>query len=398
MSEEKPSTSRPVREPGVMLSDLTDDLLWPRILRAPALALSPSRLITGAVCAFLLAALLYVVALLTPAQPQTQARAQPTQPTVLERIATEPLAPPAGAHEELELVGRRFDVIIDNIVGSITALDPLPLARSVGYAAVVIRDTVMQSPLLSLLVGIPLIAILALAGASISRSAAIEFAQGRFASRDDTLGFALRRARQFVGAVVGPVVFSALLFLLIAIGGLLLSVPLVDIVGAILYAVGLALGVVATVVLMLHVVALPLIVPALAIEGSDGFDAVQRAYAYVIGRPLRYLLYAVLLMTLGALAAAVFTMIASTAIGMTDWAATFFTNDAASRVLSGQGEMGATKSSAHQIVQIWRTVVELLTAGYVISLFFTSSTLLYLVTRRVCDGQDVNEIWEPAPR
>ena len=50
---------------------------------------------------------------------------------------------------------------------------------------------------------------------------------------------------------------------------------------------------------LLHLIALPMIVPALSIEGTDAFDAIQRCYAYVIGRPIRYFLYAILLTLVG---------------------------------------------------------------------------------------------------
>ncbi|MEX0877038.1 MAG: hypothetical protein WD114_06225 [Phycisphaerales bacterium] len=393
MSNEIPHAERPpVREPRVMLSDLTDDLLWPRILRAPALALGPSRLITGTVAAFLLAVLMRIVALFAPGDPTAD---PPHEPGPAVEALNGGGGGGAGRYDELLLAGERLSAIFANLLDAAMSLDPIAFARSIGYAAVTIRDTVMHQPLIAVVVGIPLIAILAIAGGAISRSAAIEFAHGRFASREDTLGFTLRRARQFVGAVIGPVIFCALLFLLIAVGGLLLSVPVLDLLGSILYLFGLALGILATVVLMLHVLALPLIVPALAVEGTDGFDAIQRSYAYVIGRPLRYLLYALILLLLGTIAAAVFAMVARISIDMTDAAALMFTNDAAERALSGEGEMGATKAYAYRIVEIWRTIVELIAAGYIISIFFTSSTLLYLVIRRVCDGQDINEVWEP---
>jgi hypothetical protein len=361
-----------VREPSVMLSDLTSDLLWPRVLRAPAMALSPSRLISGSVCAFLLALVLQLVSIL-----------KPDDETVT-----------GGVYNEFLAVGYRLNTIAQNLIESALALDPLDFAQSIGSTAWTIRDTVMESPLISLIIGLPLIAILSVAGGSISRSAALEFATGRFASRDDTLGFTLRRIRQFVGAVIGPIVLCVIIFLLIAVGGLLLSVPALDVVGSILYAVALCMGIFATVVLMLHVLALPMIIPALAIEGTDSFDAIQRSYAYVIGKPLRYLSYTLILLFLGVLSAAVFTLVAHGSIEMTDWAASFFASDSTQRVLTNEGEMGATKATANSIIEIWRTIIKLFVAGYVISLFFTSSTMLYLVIRRICDGQDVNEVWD----
>ncbi len=355
-----------------MLSDLTADLIWPRILRAPALALSPSRIIAGAICAFLLSIILQLATLFKPQDGQ----------------------PSQGPHAELVAVLDRFNLAVTMLIESILDLDPIRLAQSVGLGAWTIRDAAMESPMISLLIGIPLIAVLSIAGGTIARSTAIEFSTGRFAPNEDTLGFTLRRTRHFIGALVGPVIICTLIFLLIAIGGLLLSVPLLDVLGSILYLPALILGILATIILMLHVLAMPMIVPALAVEGTDAFDAVQRSYAYVIAKPLRYLIYAVLLLALGIFSAAVFTMLAQGSIEMTNWAASFFASDSTNRVLTNEGEMGATKGIAHAIVSLWKTIIELIIAGYIISLFFTSSTLLYLVTRRICDGQGMNEVWE----
>lgn len=355
-----------------MLSDITCDLIWPRIMRAPAMALAPSRLIAGSVCAFFLAMIFQITTVFKPEEGQ----------------------PADGFYAELLGVLNGFNALVGALIDSVMGLDPLGFAKNIGETASFIRDTVMQSPLIALLLVLPLIAILAVVGGAISRSTAIEFAKGKFATSDDTLGFALKRTRQFIGAVIGPIVACVLIYLLIALGGLLLSVPVLDVIGSILYFPALVLGIFATVVLMLHVLALPMIVPALAVEGTDAFDAVQRSYAYVISKPLRYLVYTLLLMTLGILSAAVFTMLADISIEMTDWAASFFASDSTDRVLTNEGEMGATKSTAYSIIELWKTILRLIVAGYTISLFFTHSTLLYLVVRRLSDGQDMNEVWD----
>jgi hypothetical protein len=258
-----------------------------------------------------------------------------------------------------------------------------------------LRNTVMQDPQLTLLLGVPIIGVLALAGGAISRSAAFEFAQGRFATREETVHFTLRRALQFVGAVIAPVVFCSVLFLIIALMGLLLSLPVVDLAGAVLYALMLVLGIIATAVLVVHVIALPMIVPALSVEGTDAFDAIHRCYAYVIGRPLRYFSYVLLLCVLGVIAATIAIKLADLSLEMTDWAASFLSNDATQRALTGEGELGATKSFAHKLIETWRSAVHIVVAGYIVSLFYTSATLLYLAIRRICDGQGLSEIWEP---
>lgn len=354
-----------------MLCDLTEELIWPRVLRAPALALSPNRLISGCIGAFLLIIIIQFYFLLSDS------------------------GSPLADQSDQSLLPPTFSVLGQRFVDALMSLDPVALSGASIDTAILIRDGIMHNPLLWLFLGLPIIAVLSLVGGSISRSAAFEFAQGRFATREETLYFTLRRARQYIGAIAGPLVFSAALFVLIALGGLLLSIPVVDLIGAALYGVGLLLGIIATLMLLLHVVASPMIVPALSVEGTDAFDAIQRCYAYVIGRPLRYITYVLILTLLGVFAAILFAMIARVSIEMTDWAARFIANDATDRALTGDGDLGATKHFAHQIIGFWRNLVELLVAGYIISLFFTSATIVYLAIRRICDGQGLTEIWEP---
>ncbi len=369
-SDPQNPTTQPVgvRQPTVMLADLTGDLLWPRVLRAPALALAPSRLLIGAVCAFLLSIVL----------------------TIAEQFTSDADA----TSSSLDQAGRQVSMSIASIRTSIESMNPELLAQSILGSTIAIRNLVMESPLVALLVGLPMIAILAVAGGAISRSTAIEFAKGRYAAREDTVGFALKRTAQLTGSIAGPIIGCVVVFLLIAVGGLLLSFPVFDVIGSIVYGLMLILGIGATIVLMLHMLALPMIIPALSIEGTDAFDAIQRSYAYVVAKPLRYLLYALLLTLVGTLGAGVFTLIVQSSVDMTDWAARFFANNSTARVLTGEDELGATQGLAHQIVGVWKTIAGLCISGYVISIFFASSSLLYLVARRICDGQDVNEVWD----
>lgn len=350
-----------------MLSDLIDELIWPRILRAPALAISPNRLISGCAGVFLIALILNIYNTLreTPDPSETNA----FTPSITERFA--------------------------GILDAIISLDFVAFANQIVLAIYALRDNVMHNPLLALMLGIPMVFVLALVGGTISRSAAFEFAQGRFASREETVQFTLQRARQFLGATIGPILFATALLFIIAIGGKLLSFPVVDLFGALLYPVALIFGAIASIVMILHLIALPMIVPALSIEGTDAFDAIQRCYAYVIGRPIRYFLYAILLTLVGSIAATVFAMLIGLSQEMTDWSLNYFFSLATESALTGQGELGATKSLSFDIIQAFRGVLKILIAGYFVSLFFTSGTLLYLATRRICDGQGITEIWEP---
>ncbi len=47
------------------------------------------------------------------------------------------------------------------------------------------------------------------------------------------------------------------------------------------------------------------------------------------------------------------------------------------------------------LVMLWQTVVVCLVAGYVFSYYFSASMVIYMLMRRVCDGQELEEIWQP---
>jgi hypothetical protein len=44
---------------------------------------------------------------------------------------------------------------------------------------------------------------------------------------------------------------------------------------------------------------------------------------------------------------------------------------------------------------LWQTVVVCLVAGYVFSYYFSASMVVYMLMRRVCYGQELDEIWQP---
>ncbi len=348
-------SSRPprTREHVHIFEDLTSDLLWPKLLRAPALALGPSRLILGVVAAFLLSILSWV-------------------PTLW--IETPPRILPTAMNSELSLHPiHAFHSLIDLLANIFRA----------GYA----------HPWTTVIVGIPMLFILSIIGCIMARSTAIEFSQGRIADRTDTTGFVLRRITHLATAVFAPIVLAVVLLGLISLGGFLVSVPVVDLLGGVLYSLALILGLIVTLTLLMQLLCMPLIVPSIACEGTDGFDAIQRSYAYLAGRPLRVFVYAAILFMLGSIALGVFQFVMLGSISLTDWGMGMLANDAGSRVLTGTGDLGATQPTANNFIEFWRSLFQLVFAGYAISYFYTASTMLYLVVRRVCDGQDLAEIW-----
>ncbi|MGJ8635299.1 MAG: hypothetical protein ACSHX5_00440 [Phycisphaerales bacterium] len=358
------SSSPTTKEHTVLLEDLTAGLIWPTLLKVPSMAFSPPRWLLGTIAAFL-------IVLVTSAHSALLSPTPTPQPNLYNHSG------------------------ITQIVDAMMSLNPLSILTALTHAAQSQAYHISQTPWTSLTLIIPTLLVLGIFGHAITRSASIEFALGRQTDTSSALSASLRAIRQIALATLGPLLIASLLAVVIMLIGLTLGLPVVNILGAILYILGLVLAVLLVCILVLHTLALPITISALAIEGTDGFDALQRAYAYLIAKPIRLALYALILLVLGTTITSIITITAGWSIQLADSLATTLTNDAGRRVIAGTSEMSATEPYAHSIIQLARSALELIVAGYVLSLIFTSSTMAYLCIRRVCDGQDITEVWDP---
>ena len=362
-SHSKPTTS----EPKVLLEDLTAGLLWTNLLRAPSMAFSPARWLLGIVAAFMIVLVTSLHAYLFASPQNTDAAVSLT----------------------IEQPG------FQSIFNAILSLNPAYMLSTIAAVAQDITTSMTESPWTSAAYLIPLLLVLGVFGYAITRSASIQYAHGRQTDATSALSDALRTIRQIALATLGPLLVVTLLAVLIMLLGLPLGLPIVNILGGVLYALSLILAILIVCILTLHTLTLPLIISGLAIEGTDGFDALQRAYAYLIARPIRLAIYAFVLVILGTTITTVVITIAGWSIEIADALTSTLTNDAGRRVLAGADDMGATEPFAHTAISLFRSTLQLIVAGYILSLTFCSSTLAYLNIRRVCDGQETTEVWDP---
>jgi hypothetical protein len=246
----------------------------------------------------------------------------------------------------------------------------------------------------------------AVGGGALSRMAACELAgQERLRVRD-AFDFALGNWVKLVVAPALPLVLAGALAGVLVLGGLLLA-PYVNVVGGLLY--GAALVVALLIVLLLggYAIGFFMLVPAVACENCDAADAQQRVYAYILNRPLHLLGYGVVALAGLSVGYAVTSFVGAAVINC---AATLAGTIGDRPVLAGAGgammfdlsgsEAGAAPAVWHEAwtsatIAFWRRIVVDVVAAYVVSYFFTSATAVYLLMRRACDGQDVEEIWRP---
>ena len=151
----------------------------------------------------------------------------------------------------------------------------------------------LNGPALWALRVIAVLAIWALFGGAISRIAAVEIATDDRIGLGEALRFAMKRYKEYILAPVLAIIFIAFMGLLIYIGQWVCAIPVVG--TCILVIFIFPLVVLAGFIIMLVVVGLvlgfQLMWPTISAEGSDSFDALSRAYAYVYSRPWKYIWY-----------------------------------------------------------------------------------------------------------
>jgi hypothetical protein len=255
--------------------------------------------------------------------------------------------------------------------------------------------------------GLLFVVLVAVGGGALARVAAVETAQGEKLRLQEALDFAFRAWRRLVFCLLLPLLIAAVLIVLLLVGGWFLMLPWVDVLGGLLYGLALLIGFGVVFLMVGYALGFSLLVPAVACENCDAADAQQRAYAYVLSRPLHLLGYGVVTfigLALGFVLASLFAVAILNVTGALVDSVT--ANPAVSGAhgfslfhLAPQWSASVPLQTHSEwsswLVMFWQTVVVCLVAGYVFAYYFGASTIIYLLMRQACDGQEMNEVWQP---
>lgn len=359
------------------LADLWADLVWPKLLESVRLALRPSRIGLGIAFVLGVAAIVQL----------------------------------AGAVDGLPNANRLADYFdrtlprqLDGVVGQAIDRNANLGAQSVYAVFVGLPSTLLRQHPWSMILAMPLLTLwTGLFGTAICRMAACDHAMGLRITWPQGLGFALGRWSSSWLALLIPLLLLWVVCLIMAgVGWAAFNIPVLNAVAGALYVLFLIGGLVAAVVMVAYFVGHPMLLPAVAVESADAVDAVQHTYAFVFCKPLRLLVYALILIVQGAIALFVVGLVLElSAVVAQRSASAFLSEDLVNKVLqpnlyAGSGNKATgTDAAARWGVKFWMAVPGIVLAGFSVSLYFCSSTMLYLAMRRVCDGQDTAEVWQP---
>ena len=194
--------------------------------------------------------------------------------------------------------------------------------------------------------------------------------------------------------VVVPIVGSLLIVLLVlALRFLPFSLGVV--LTGLAWPLVLLAGLVMAMLLLGLIFGWPLMWSTISAEGTDSFDALSRSYAYVFGRPLHYLFYAVVAALLGALGWLLVSNFAAAVVWLTYWAAGWGCaggqiQDIIARDREALGTLGYAGAV---LIGFWAVCVKLLAVGFIYGYFWTASTAIYFLLRRDVDATEMDEVF-----
>ena len=258
---------------------------------------------------------------------------------------------------------------------------------------------------------------MAFTGATIARLSALEMAGIERAPLKDVMLFAVRRLWVFVKAPVTPFLILLAIGALLVAAGLVGAVPFIgEIILGVLYIVLIAVGFVMMLLLLGILGGFHLLYPTIAVEGSDAFDAMSRAFAYVYARPWRLLFYTVVSLIYGVItflfvsfAIYLVLLLTHTFVG---WGTSVFGYNHGwysglpkfdtlwpvpdlSRMIDTPNwyAMSWTEFIGSQFLHFWVYMLVTCTGAYVVSYYFSTHTIIYLLLRRSVDGQSTTEVF-----
>jgi hypothetical protein len=133
----------------------------------------------------------------------------------------------------------------------------------------------------------------------------------------------------------------------------------------------------------------------------------QRAYAYVVNRPLHALWYWALGLVGLLLGFTIVTVLALLTLNLSGGLFSQWAGGVAAAAVGGYDfatlQHDTTRSDGgnwHErwsvnILLAWQALIICLVVAYVISYYYTASTIAYLLMRKASDGQEMDEIWRP---
>ena len=252
------------------------------------------------------------------------------------------------------------------------------------------------------------LAVMSLTGGAICRIAALQFAQGEKPGLTEAVRFAIRKFASFLAAPITPLAIITVIGAFVFLLGLCGNIPVLGelSVGLFLPLALLAAAIIAVIAIG-TIAGFSLMFPTIAYEDSDCFDAISRSFSYVYAKPWRMGCYVVIASVYGAICYMFVRFFSFLLLWITYqflqlgflhqntklrsiWPEpdiADFLGTTAAAPATGSASVGAV------LIYVWVLVVVGLMVAFVISFFFSASTIIYALMRNRVDRIALDEVY-----
>jgi hypothetical protein len=255
------------------------------------------------------------------------------------------------------------------------------------------------------------LAVIAAAGGSICRLAAMQFAQGEKPGLAEAIRFGCRRFASLFTAPLAPFGIVVFIGLFVFLLGLVANIPRVgELVMGICLPLALIAGALIGLVLIGTAAGFNLMFPAVAYDGSDCFDAISRSFSYVYSKPWRMGFYSAVAVVYGAICYVfvrffALLMLWSAYLGLqagvftdgakqTDKLAAIWPKPTFLNLLGADPAAAGnwTEHTAAFLVYLLVLAVIGLLVAFVISFYFSANTIIYALMRNRVDNTSIEDV------
>ena len=257
------------------------------------------------------------------------------------------------------------------------------------------------------------LAVISIAGGSLCRIAALQFARGEKPGLAEALRFSVKKFWSFFTAPLAPVGIIIFIGLFIFLLGLIANIPRVgELITGICMPLALIVGALIVVVLIGTVAGFNLMFPAVAYDGSDCFDVISRSFSYVYAKPWRMGFYTAVAAVYGAICymfvrffTFLFLWVTHQCLQLGIWVdnsskevnkLTAIWPEPSYMNLSGSSALATVNWSewfAAVLVYLVLLAVIGLLASFIISFYFSANTIIYSLMRNRVDNTALEDIY-----
>lgn len=250
-------------------------------------------------------------------------------------------------------------------------------------------------------------------GAAICRISAVQVARNGQVGLTESIRFAMARYLSFFTSPILPFLGVVLIVLFCLVGALLINIPGLNVVGGLLWFLPLLAGFVMVAALLGLAVGWPLMYAAIGAEATESFDALSRAFSYVLGRPWSYFFYGVIAIVYGGLLSIFVVTVGYAVVHMSQYAVSWGYSDVSTlyafvpeapgwRDAFGparqpDGSTIVAPSGSEYVTALfvagWTHLLFLGVVGFIYSYFWSQVTVIYFLLRRDVDETELEEVY-----